>query len=59
MCKDIGVHVPILVILATDNDGRIDSGMGSHIQTELLAEFAYNMPFTKTKILMKIHLSDT
>jgi len=48
--------VPILVISATDYDGRIGSGMGSRFQTELLAEFAYNMQFTKTKILMKIHL---
>jgi hypothetical protein len=48
--------VPILVISATDYVGRIGSGMGSRFQTELLAEFAYNMQFTKTKILMKIHL---
>jgi hypothetical protein len=48
--------VPILVISATDYDGRIGSGMGSRFQTELLAEFAYNVQFTKTKILMKINL---
>lgn len=48
--------MPILVISATDYDGRIGYGMGSRFQKELLVEFAYNMQFTKTKILMKIHL---
>ena len=48
--------MPILVISATDYDGRIGSGIGSRFQTELLAEFAYNLQFLESKILMKIHL---
>ena len=46
--------MPILVISTTDFDGRISSGLGSRFQTELLTVFAYDMQFTKTKILMKI-----
>ena len=42
--------MPIIVISATDYDGLIGSGMGSRFQTELLAEFVYDMKFRKKNI---------